>query len=123
MAKAQTGYSNKDLEEFKGIIDGKLKMVQEELKEMMDSFNSIVADNENEKWNMDEGNATSDTEFYSSQISRLDKYRIQLESALIRIENKSYGICTVTEKLIDKKRLLAVPTTTQSMEAKMKDSL
>lgn len=117
--KNETKYSEKELAEFKLLIDKRLSETLQELDDMKNSLSSIHANNDNERWNPDEGNATNDSEFYSNQISRLDKFRLQLEAALFRIETKTYGVCLTTGKLIDKKRLLAVPTTTQSIEAKL----
>lgn len=69
---------------------------------------------------LEDGSETLAKEEASSLALRQKKYVEQLENALKRIENKTYGICRVTGKLIPRERLLAVPHTTQSIEAKMK---
>jgi RNA polymerase-binding transcription factor DksA len=69
---------------------------------------------------MEDGSSTLLKESNSQLAGRQRKFIDNLEMALLRIENKSYGICKVTGKLIAKERLMAVPHTTQSMEAKLK---
>ena len=69
---------------------------------------------------LEEGSVTMDKEHYSQLASRQRKFIDHLENALIRIENKTYGICRETGKLIPRERLMAVPHATLSMEAKLK---
>ena len=71
---------------------------------------------------MEEGTDTSEMETLMNQISRQHTYIRNLELALVRIENKTYGVCRETGKLIQKERLRAVPHATLSMEAKMKQN-
>ena len=71
---------------------------------------------------MDDSSTASELDMLYNMANRQRKYIQDLDSALIRIKNKTYGICTVTGELIDKKRLLAVPTTTKSMNAKLSES-
>lgn len=68
---------------------------------------------------LEDGSSTLQKESTSQLASRLKKFIQNLEAALVRIENKTYGICRVTGKLIAKERLKSVPHTTQSMEAKI----
>ena len=68
---------------------------------------------------LEDGAATLEKESINQLAARQKKFIIQLEDALVRIENKTYGICKVTGKLIQKERLMAVPHTTMSMEAKV----
>ena len=113
-------YSDAELKEFKVIIDKKLEAAREELKNLKDSLDSHTESQVgNKSWNMEEGSDTSEMEYLMNQIARLNKFIRDLEMALVRIENKTYGICRATGKLIDKQRLRIVPHATLSMEAKM----
>ena len=113
-------YSDAELKEFKVIIDKKLEAAREELKNLKDSLDSHTESQVgNKSWNMEEGSDTSEMEYLMNQIARLNKFIRDLEMALVRIENKTYGICRATGKLIDKNRLRIVPHATLSMEAKM----
>ena len=113
-------YSDAELKEFKEIIDKKLVSAREELKNLKDSLDSHTDSQVgNKSWNMEEGSDTSEMEYLMNQIARLNKFIRDLEMALVRIENKTYGICRATGKLIDKQRLRIVPHATLSMEAKM----
>jgi RNA polymerase-binding transcription factor DksA len=113
-------YSDAELKEFKIIIDKKLEAAREELKNLKDSLDSHTESQVgNKSWNMEEGSDTSEMEYLMNQIARLNKFIRDLEMALVRIENKTYGICRATGKLIDKQRLRIVPHATLSMEAKM----
>jgi len=113
-------YSDEELKEFKDLIDKKLVAAREELhnlKEALDNHTESQAGNK--AWNMEEGTDTSELEYLMNQISRQHQYIRNLELALIRVENKTYGICRVTGKLIPKERLRVVPHATLSLEAKM----
>jgi RNA polymerase-binding transcription factor DksA len=113
-------YSDAELKEFKEIIDKKLIAAREELRNLKDSLDSHTDSQVgNKSWNMEEGSDTSEMEYLMNQIARLNKFIRDLEMALVRIENKTYGICRATGKLIDKNRLRIVPHATLSMEAKM----
>lgn len=113
-------YSDAELKEFKEIIDKKLASAREELSNLKDSLESHTESQVgNKSWNMEEGSDTSEMEYLMNQIARLNKFIRDLEMALVRIENKTYGICRATGKLIDKNRLRVVPHATLSMEAKM----
>lgn len=112
-------YSDQELKEFKDIIDGKLVTAREEsksLKEALDNHTESQAGNK--AWNMEEGTDTSEMEYLMNQISRQQQYIRNLELALVRIKNKTYGICRVSGKLIPKERLRVVPHATLSLEAK-----
>lgn len=113
-------YSDDELKEFKELIDKKLAAARDELKylkEALDNHNDTQAGNK--AWNMEEGTDTSEMETLMNQISRQHQYIRNLELALVRIENKTYGICRVTGRLIPKERLRVVPHATLSLEAKM----
>jgi RNA polymerase-binding transcription factor DksA len=112
-------YSDKELKEFKDLIDGKLVAAREELKNLKEALdNHTESQAGNKAWNMEEGTDTSEMEYLMNQISRQHQYIRNLELALVRIENKTYGICRVTGKLIPKERLRIVPHATLSLEAK-----
>lgn len=116
-------YGDDELQEFKEVINQKLAIAREELQNLVSALQS---DNENGTDDtgsvyktLEDGSSTLHKESTSQLASRLKKFIMNLEAALVRIENKTYGICRVTGKLIAKERLLAVPHTTQSMEAKL----
>lgn len=115
-------YSDSDLAEFKEIILGKLKTAQEEynyLKNQIKSGNENGTDDTASAYvSIDDGSASQQKENVGQLATRLQKFIDNLNNALVRIENKTYGICKVTGKLISKERLKAVPHTTQSIEAK-----
>jgi len=113
-------YSDEDLKEFRELIDKKLVSAREELKNLKESLdNHTESQAGNKAWNMEEGTDTSEMEYLMNQISRQHQYIRNLELALVRVENKTYGICRVTGRLIPKERLRIVPHATLSLEAKM----
>ncbi len=124
MADDKTRYSDEELKEFETLIKGKLETSREEfriLKETLNRNNDAGTDSTsggNTKV-LEDGAETAEKENLSQLAARQLKYITNLENALVRIKNRTYGICTVTGKLIPKERLIAVPHTTQSIEAKM----
>ena len=113
-------YSDADLAEFKVIVEKKLEKAKEELEYLQEQILEISensSDDHGGDW-MDDSNINNDIEFLNNMAIRQRKYIQDLENALVRIRNKTYGICMVTGKLIEKRRLLAVPTATKSVEAK-----
>ena len=124
MPDDKTRYSDEELKEFETLILGKLEKSREEfriLKETLNRNNDAGTDSTsggNTKV-LEDGAETAEKENLSQLASRQLKYITNLENALVRIKNGTYGICTVTGKLIPKERLIAVPHTTQSIEAKM----
>lgn len=113
-------YSDADLAEFKAIVEKKLQKAKEELEYLQEQILEISENSSDEHggdW-MDDSNVHNDIEFLNNMAIRQRKYIQDLENALVRIHNKTYGICVVTGKLIDKRRLLAVPTANKSVEAK-----
>ncbi len=122
----KTRYSDNELKEFKDIILVKLDEARNELKylqEQLSNSNSNGTDDTSNSYiTMEEGSLTSEKENLSQMAARQKKFIDHLENALIRIENRTYGICRDTGKLISADRLRAVPHTTQSMEAKTKTS-
>ncbi len=124
MPEDKTRYSDEELKEFETLILDKLEKSREEfriLKETLNRNNDAGTDatsGGNTKV-LEDGAETAEKENLSQLASRQLKYITNLENALVRIKNGTYGICTVTGKLIPKERLIAVPHTTQSIEAKM----
>lgn len=120
----KTRYSEEELKEFETLILGKLDKAREEfriLKETLNRNNDAGTDSTsggNTKV-LEDGAETAEKENLSQLAARQLKYITNLENALVRIKNGTYGICSVTGKLIPKERLIAVPHTTQSIEAKM----
>lgn len=117
-------YSDAELEEFRLLIDTKLSKARHELGDMETQINEITENTEDDfgtDW-MDDSSTASELDMLYNMANRQRKFIQDLDSALVRIKNKTYGICTVTGELIDKKRLLAVPTTTKSMNAKLSET-
>lgn len=119
----KTRYSDKELEEFRQIIVKKLEEARHELNVLqaqLTAANEHGTDDTASTFKMLEDGSESLAKEEAGQLAgRQKKFIEQLENALIRIENKTYGICRVTGKLIPKERLRAVPHTTQSIEAKL----
>jgi RNA polymerase-binding transcription factor DksA len=120
----RTRYSEEELNEFASLINKKLDKARDEyriLKETLNRNNDEGTDatsGGNTKV-LEDGAETAEKENLSQLAARQQKYIMNLENALVRIKNGTYGICSVTGKLIPKERLIAVPHTTQSIEAKM----
>ncbi len=109
-------YSDAELQEFKELILSKLKQAQENYEQLKDD---IMVDESNPTFKMmEEGASTQQKEISSQQVQRQLEFIRKLQGALVRIENKTYGVCRITGKLIPKERLLAVPHTTLSIEGK-----
>ncbi|MEL6635273.1 MAG: TraR/DksA C4-type zinc finger protein [Bacteroidota bacterium] len=114
----KTRYSDLELEEFKQIIDKKLKESREQLNFYMNQL-ADRADNPDSKIKgLDDGIGTAENERITTMAARLKKHVQHLENANIRIRNKVYGVCRETGKLIAKERLRAVPHATLSIAAK-----
>ncbi len=123
---ADVRYSDKDLAEFKAIIDEKIAAAQNDLDALRGSLSHAddngTDDTAHSFKMMEEGAATLSREEVAQLAGRQEKFLRSLENALIRISNKSYGVCRVTGKLIQKERLKAVPHATLSIEAKQAQS-
>ena len=119
----KTRYADEELEEFRAIIFSKLekaKIDYDLLKSsVMNSDGNDIADTSPTFKVLEEGAATLSKEEAGRLAQRQMKFIQGLEAALIRIQNKTYGVCRETGKLIPKERLRAVPHATLSMEAKM----
>jgi len=122
VSKTSYRYSDDDLQEFREIIERKLDTAKAELQYLqgviMRKDESGTEDTENKYQNMEDGSASMDREQFNQLAGRQVTFISHLEQALVRIENKTYGICRETGKLIDKARLRAVPHATLSIEAK-----
>lgn len=119
----KTRYSDSELVEFRQLIVEKLEAAKKELKYLQDqisrSGDNTADDTENKYASMDDGGSSMEREYLNQMAARQRLYLDHLDKALVRIQNKTYGICRVTGKLIDKERLRAVPHATLSMEAKL----
>ena len=115
-------YSDDELEEFREIINGKLVLARRDYDQMMrvlmNQDGNDVDDTSPTYKILEEGSATQSKEELIQLASRQQKFIKGLEAALIRIENKTYGVDRITGKLIPKERLRAVPHATLSIEAK-----
>lgn len=122
-------YSDEDLAEFKEVIHVKLSKAMEQYQSLKEQLKDITENNTDDfaKDITDFSSIQTEIEMLNNMANHQRKYIQDLENALIRINNKSYGICVVSGELIEKKRLLAVPTTTKSVTAKtqseMKDKM
>jgi RNA polymerase-binding transcription factor DksA len=120
--KAKTRYSDEELEEFRQIILSKLEKAHNDLKLLTESYTTGNDHDTNDTSPtfkvLEEGYQVFSKEENSKFAARQSKFIKALENALVRIENKSYGICRVTGKLIPKDRLRIVPHATLSIEAK-----
>ena len=118
----KTKYSKDELEEFRAIINDKLKSAKEDLQLLVDQLShkdDHGTDDTSPTFKlMDEGSEVLSREEINQLAARQQKFTQSLESALIRIENKTYGVCRDNGKLINKKRLELVPHATLSIEAK-----
>ena len=126
MARTKTRYTDTELKDFKKLIEGKLTEANVDL----DLLKGSLSHNDDHGTNdtgrtfnmMEDGSETLSREEVAQLASRQEKFVANLKNALIRIENKTYGICRVTGKLIQKERLKLVPHATLSIEAKKAQS-
>ena len=123
MSEAPLRYSREELAEFEQIIQEKLTAARKEvvfIKETLSRKNDSGTDNTASSSKvLEDGADTAEKESLNQLASRQMKFIQQLENALIRIKNGTYGVCIGTGKLIPKERLRAVPHTQHSIEAKM----
>lgn len=124
MAENKIRYSDEDLQEFKEIILKKVARAEEDLASLESSYkndaNNGTDDTSPSFKSFDEGADTMAKEANVQLAIRQEKFIRDLKNALQRIENKTYGVCRVTGKLIQKERLKLVPHATLSIEAKRK---
>jgi RNA polymerase-binding protein DksA len=123
MSEENIRYSREDLAEFEVIIQDKLTAARKEvtfIKETLSRRNDSGTDNTASSSKvLEDGADTAEKESMNQLASRQMKFIQQLENALVRIKNGTYGVCIGTGKLIPKERLRAVPHTQHSIEAKM----
>jgi len=120
--RTKTRYTDKELERFKKLIMQKIDQAQQDL-DLLKSAYMNDSDNGTDDTSptfkaFEEGSETMSKEANTQLALRQEKFIRDLKNALIRIENKTYGVCRVTGKLIKKKRLMVVPHATLSIEAK-----
>ena len=119
-------YNDEELEEFKGIINKKLDEARKDydlLKQTLANTDNNGTDDTSPSFKMiEDGSETLSREETAQLASRQEKFIKHLEDALLRIRNKTYGICRVTGRLISKERLRLVPHATLSIEAKQQMS-
>jgi DnaK suppressor protein len=119
----KTRYSDEELEEFKALILEKLAKAREDLLMLTEAYTNVeehgISDTSPTFKVLEEGYQVLSKEENSRLAARQQKFINALENALIRIENKTYGICRVTGKLISKERLMSVPLATLSIDAKL----
>jgi RNA polymerase-binding transcription factor DksA len=122
MATEKTRYSDAELDEFKTLIETKLVQAKKDLellKGTLSHSDDHGTDDTGRSFNMmEDGSDTLTREEMSQLAVRQEKFIMNLQNALTRIENKTYGICRKTGKLIQKERLRLVPHATLSIEAK-----
>ncbi|VAW27652.1 DnaK suppressor protein, putative [hydrothermal vent metagenome] len=122
---AKNRYSDAELKEFEELINSKIEAAENELKILKDSL-SRSGDSGTDATSatskvLEDGADTAEKENMNQLAARQQKFLNNLENALIRIKNGSYGICRETGKLISKDRLRAVPHTTLSIDAKLNE--
>lgn len=122
MTQEKSRFSDTELEEFKGLIQRKLveaNIDYDLLKGSLSHNDDHGTDDTGRTFNMmEDGSETLSREEVAQLAARQEKFIQSLQAALVRIENKTYGICRVTGKLIQKERLMLVPHATMSIEAK-----
>lgn len=122
MIDQQIRFSDAELQEFKELINLKLDKAKNDLELIKSAYlndsNNGTEDTSPTFKAFEEGSETMSKEANSQLAIRQEKFIRDLKNALIRIENKTYGICKVTGKLINKERLKIVPHATMSIEAK-----
>lgn len=115
-------YSDEELAEFKALIEKKIELAKRDYQQMMDVLTNRDGNGVDDTMPtykiLEEGSMTQTKEELTNMAARQQKFIQGLQTALVRIENKTYGVCRVTGKLIPKERLRAVPHATLSIEAK-----
>jgi DnaK suppressor protein len=124
MSDVKLRYSDEDLQEFKGIINQKIARAASDLASLESAYKNNAGNGTDDTSpsfkSFDEGSEVMAKESNVQLAIRQEKFIRDLKNALMRIENKTYGVCRVTRKLIQKERLMLVPHATLSIEAKRK---
>lgn len=119
-------YTDEELEEFRTLIQNKITKAEEDLYLLREQFANDQGNGTDDTSpifkSFEEGSETMSKEANAQLAARQEKFLRDLRAANVRIENKTYGICRVTGKLIGKERLRLVPHATLSIEAKMKQN-
>jgi len=116
----KTRYSDAELDEFRVLIEGKKAKAEQQLQYYLTQLSDMAENADAKIKGLDDGITTMENETTSNMAARQRKLIQHLENALIRIQNKAYGVCRETGKLISKERLRAVPHATLSIQAKQK---
>ena len=126
MKEPKVSYSEKDLAEFKEIIEQKIQQAEKDLELLKSAYKNDMGNGTDDTAptfkSFEEGSKTMSQEANVQLAIRQEKFIRDLNNALLRIENKTYGVCRVTGKLINKERLKLVPHATLSIEAKNRQS-
>jgi RNA polymerase-binding transcription factor DksA len=124
MLEVKLRYSDEDLQEFRVIIDQKIARAEADLASLESAYKNNAGNGTDDTSpsfkSFDEGSEVMSKEANVQLAIRQEKFIRDLKNALLRIDNKTYGICRVTRKLIQKERLKLVPHATLSIEAKRK---
>ena len=122
MSDVKAKYSEKDLQEFKEVINKKIARAEQDLASLKAAYKNDSDNGTNDTSSsfksFDEGSEIMNKEANVQLAIRQEKFIRDLKNALMRIENKTYGVCRVTGKLIQKERLKLVPHATLSIDAK-----
>ncbi|MEL6944860.1 MAG: TraR/DksA C4-type zinc finger protein, partial [Bacteroidota bacterium] len=116
---AKTRYNDNELAEFKSLIEKKLSRAKDQFNYIDSQLRELAENPDSKIKGLDDATGVTEAAQLNNSAARLQKHIQHLENALLRIENKVYGICRATGKLISKQRLKAVPHATLSIEAKM----
>ena len=123
MSEQKVRYSDEELEEYKELILEKIELSKRDYDQMMDVLTNRSGNGVDDTLPtykvLEEGSMTQTKEELTQSAARMQKFIQGLQAALVRIENKTYGVCRQTGKLIPKERLRAVPHATLSIEAKL----
>lgn len=119
MISTSNRYSDADLAEFKAAINKELDKAEKQLATLEEQLENATESNDDQGDYVDTSANQADLDMLQTMANRKRNYMVDLENALQRIHNKSYGICIITGELIDKRRLLAVPTTARCLAAKV----
>lgn len=118
MENRTTRYSEVDFQAFQMAIEARLAKTNLQIEQLSAQLEDLYENNANGFDPDDNGSLEQEKEMLQTMLARQQKHSVDLQNALIRVKNKTYGVCEVTGQLIDKRRLLAVPTTTKSLMAK-----
>lgn len=116
-----TKFSKKELKEFEDLLRDKKEKVELQIQDITEQLDAM-SENGNDDASLDDSSAQIQQKEYLHNLKfRHQKHLRDIDNALIRIKNETYGVCVITGQMIDKKRLIAVPTTTKSIEGKKQE--